>query len=104
MDVFIQRLLEHVPVPGKPTVRYSGLYHSATREKLNLARRALGQQAVSERQLLGWQHYLEKLGDPFTCEVCGLPLVRQQGVDAEKKVACKKPAPTRPRRCGEVVA
>ena len=40
---FIQRLLQHIPLPGKPTVRYSGLYHSATRGKLNLARGALGQ-------------------------------------------------------------
>jgi len=35
---FIQRLLQHAPLPGKPTVRYSGLYHAATRKKLNLAR------------------------------------------------------------------
>ena len=86
-DAFIQRLLEHVPVPGKPTVRYSGLYHAAAREKLNLAREVLGQPAVSERQVLQWQDYLEKLGDPVVCEVCGLPLVRQEAVGRAKKVA-----------------
>jgi hypothetical protein len=85
-DVLIQRLLEHVPVPGKPTVRYSGLYHAAAREKLNRARAVLGQPAVSERQVLQWQEYLEKLGDPLVCEVCGLPLVRQEAVDRAENV------------------
>ena len=74
-------------MPGKPTVRYSGLYHSAARQKLNIARKALGQQAVSERQLLRWQDYLEALGDQPICEVCGLPLVRQEGANPMNKVA-----------------
>lgn len=87
VDAFIQRLLMHVPVPGKPTVRYSGLYHGSARKKLNQAREALGQQAVSERQMLKWQDYLESLGDRPVCETCGLPLIRQEAVDRPKKVA-----------------
>jgi hypothetical protein len=52
---FIQLLLEYLPIPGKPSVRYSGLYNLAAREKLNVARKALDPQAVSARQLLQWQ-------------------------------------------------
>ena len=87
VDDFIRRLLEHVPVPGKPTVRYSGLYHSAARERLNLARSALGQTAVSERELLRWQDYLEALDDQPTCEICGVALVRQESMNPAHKVA-----------------
>jgi hypothetical protein len=73
---FIQRLLQHAPLPGKPTVRYSGLYHSATRKKLNLARAALGQPDVSERQILDWQHFMESKGTLPVCDQCGLKLTK----------------------------
>ncbi|WP_460882069.1 transposase, partial [Pseudaeromonas pectinilytica] len=38
MATFIQRWLEHVPTPGKASIRYLGLYSSGGRRKLNLAR------------------------------------------------------------------
>lgn len=40
-EQFIKRLLEHVPLPGKSSVRYSGLYTSSLRAKLNVARKQL---------------------------------------------------------------
>ena len=87
IDAFIKRLLAHVPVPGKPTVRYSGLYNAAARKKLNLAREALGQQPVSERPILRWQAYLENQGHQPTCETCGLPLTRQEAITRPRKAA-----------------
>lgn len=73
-DDFIQRLLQHVPLPGKPAVRYGGLYNSAVRKTLNRARIRLGQTPVSARCQLRWQAYLAGLGWSPTCQECGLPL------------------------------
>jgi len=41
---FIRRMLSHVPEKGTHVVRSYGLFHSGCREKLNLARKLLGQQ------------------------------------------------------------
>ncbi len=48
IEGFFALLSQHIPEPGKPTLRYSGLYNSAARVKLNKARGALGQKEVSE--------------------------------------------------------
>jgi len=74
VEAFLRRLLEHVPVPGKPTVRYCGLYNSAARKKLNTARAVLGQAAVRKRESLQWQEFLSDKGKLPVCEKCGLPL------------------------------
>lgn len=84
---FIQRLLQHVPIPGKPSVRYSGLYNSAARKKLNVARCALGQQAVSERQLLQWQDYLEGKDGLPACKACGALIKRMEAIPIERQAA-----------------
>lgn len=42
-DIFISRLLSHVPQKGTHIVRAYGLFHSNCREKLNSARKRLGQ-------------------------------------------------------------
>ena len=42
-DIFISRLLSHVPQKGSHVVRAYGLFHANCREKLNLARKLLGQ-------------------------------------------------------------
>jgi hypothetical protein len=42
-DVFINRLLSHVPQKGTHVVRAYGLFHANCREKLNLARELLDQ-------------------------------------------------------------
>jgi len=64
-------------LPGKPTVRYCGLYNSAARQKLNTARVALGQAEVSERKVLQWQAYLKEKGHLPVCAICGLPLTKR---------------------------
>ena len=74
VDDFIKRLMEHVPLPGKPSVRYCGLYTSTMRARLNLARKHFGQPERLLRKTLPWQDYLDELGHAPVCEVCGLPL------------------------------
>jgi len=87
IEDFIKRLLQHAPLPGKPTVRYCGLYHSASRAKLNLARIAAGQLEVSERQVLAWQEFLEEKGNLPACEICGLPLTKRIALPPVRKAA-----------------
>jgi len=87
IEDFINRLLQHAPLPGKPTVRYCGLYNSVARKKLNKARAALGQSEVSERQVLDWQVFLEAKGDLPSCEICGLPLTKRVDVAPVRKTA-----------------
>ena len=84
LDVFVRRLLEHVPEPGKPMVRYSGLYNSAARKKLNKARESLGQDAVSERQVLDWQSFLSQKGGLPQCRRCGSGIGQRVEVFAKK--------------------
>ena len=42
-DEFIQCLVQHVPIHGKPSLRYGGLYTSPARRKLKEARKQLNQ-------------------------------------------------------------
>ncbi len=87
VDGFIKRLLQHAPLPGKPTVRYCGLYNSSARKKLNIARIALGQAEVSEREVLKWHAFLEDKGELPTCEICGLPLTKRVDVSPVRQAA-----------------
>ena len=80
---FIRRLLEHVPEPGKPMVRYSGLYNSAARSKLNLAREALGQKELEASEVLDWQEYLADKGIELRCD-CGARIGKRVLVQAQK--------------------
>ena len=84
IDQFIERLMQHVPLPGKASVRYSGLYASSSRVSLNRARALLGQPVKRGREALVWTAYLEQLGYAPLCEVCGLPLI---AVSEEEEVA-----------------
>ncbi len=87
IEQFILRFLQHTPLPGRPVVRYCGLYHSAARKKLNVARMALGQKEVSERKQLKWQEFLENKGHLPICETCGLPLTVRVSVMPVRKQA-----------------
>ena len=87
VDDFIRRLLQHTPLPGKPTVRYCGLYNSAARKKLNKARVALGQAEVSGRKILQWQAFLAGKGNLPVCETCGLPLTKMVDIAPVRQVA-----------------
>mgnify|MGYP002146079336 FL=1 len=75
MATFIQRWLEHVPTPGKASIRYLGLYSSGGRRKLNLAREHFAQAPVSLPALLSWQHYIARQWPSAgVCKACGQPL------------------------------
>lgn len=82
VDEFVIRMVQHVLTPGKPNVRYGGLYTSALRRRLNTARGSLGQKAVTERELLEWQDYLGGLDKLPSCKECGLPLSRSDEVSS----------------------
>lgn len=83
VETFIQRWLMHVPLPGKASIRYLGLYSSAARNRLNQARESLGQMPVTAGQLLQWQDYLAGIGRPACCEICGAPLYQQASLEKE---------------------
>lgn len=84
IDDFALRLAQHVPNPGKPMVRYSGLYASGARKKLNHARAALDQPPVTEHERLNWQRYLSENGFEPVCDVCGLSLFHQEKVESQR--------------------
>ena len=75
VDAFLLRWLQHIPLPGKSMVRYGGLYSSGLRKRLNIARLLHGQLAVSEREVLLWQKYMEARDDMPVCKECGGPLM-----------------------------
>lgn len=75
---FILRWLQHVPAPGKPTIRYGGLYSSACRQLLNIARKQHSQREVSDREVLRWQAYMAGRDGVPLCSQCGHPLERAE--------------------------
>ena len=77
-DEFLLRWLQHTPVPGKPIIRYSGLYSSACRQELNIAREKHGQSGVTEREVLRWQAYMAGRDGLPVCSKCSRPLERAE--------------------------
>jgi len=71
VDKFEQKILTHMPLPGKPTVRYYGLYHPCAQTNLNIARKNLGQAAYKAPSKPDWQAVLKMLGVELICPVCG---------------------------------
>jgi len=71
VDKFEQKILTHMPLPGKPTVRYYGLYHPGAQTNLNIARKNLGQSAYKAPSKPDWQAVLKMLGVELICPVCG---------------------------------
>jgi hypothetical protein len=74
---FLQRWLQHVPVPQTRVVRSYGLYHPTKAEALGLCRAALGQPPVETPVPLDWQTGCAQRGDahPEQCPTCGQLLV-----------------------------
>lgn len=75
-SAFLRRYLQHVPLPRKHTVRVYGLYAPRKTERLNLARAAFRQPAVTAVPPLSWQAYYARypaLRAMHTCPVCGEP-------------------------------
>lgn len=85
IDDFALRLAQHVPTPGKPMIRYGGLYASGARKNLNLARLSLGQQSVSKQEVLRWQDFLNEKGYEPVCKECGLSLFHRDKVPGTKR-------------------
>lgn len=75
---FIHRLLSHVPGKGTHLVRSYGLFASASRKKLNLARAELGQEPYEPiTELPHAQELLLRMfpdWDAMLCPLCGLVL------------------------------
>ena len=74
---FLQRWLQHVPVPQTRGVRSYGLYHPTQVEALALCRVALGQPPVEAPAVLDWQTVCAQRGEahPERCPTCGQLLV-----------------------------
>jgi hypothetical protein len=74
---FLQRWLQHVPVPQTRVVRSYGLYHPMHAEALALCRTALGQPPVVVPVRLDWQTVCAQRGEahPERCPACGQFLV-----------------------------
>lgn len=87
VDDFVKRMVQHVLTPGKPNVRYGGLYAPASRVRLNVARSSLGQTPVTEREVLEWQQYLEGIEHQPVCKECGLPLYHREEVPHDRQAA-----------------
>jgi len=74
---FLQRWLQHIPVPQTRVVRSYGLYHPMHAEALTLCRTALGQPPVVVPACLDWQTVCAQRGEahPERCPACGQLLV-----------------------------
>lgn len=68
-DDFIQRILQHVAIAGKPTVRSYGLYHPLKELSLNEARDQLGQGWIMNPTEFDWKQWL-KQAKPVECSQC----------------------------------
>jgi hypothetical protein len=66
---FIKRLLQHVPLKGKPTVRCYGLYHPTKELSLNEARDQLGQEWITYPIEFDWAGWLKDT-QPKECAIC----------------------------------
>ena len=77
VDVFLARLLEHVPPPGFQTVRAYGLYASSKRAEWAVAREHFGQEPELLPLEFTWRDFCERMGHAAAavCPVCGTPLV-----------------------------
>jgi hypothetical protein len=79
---FLQRWLQHVPVPQTRVVRCYGLYHHTHMEALARCRAHLGQAPVAVPEPLVWQTACAQRGDahPERCPACGQLLVCTEGI------------------------
>jgi hypothetical protein len=65
-------VLRHLPLKGKPTIRYYGIYHPTVVDKLNVARGQFKQPPFIGVTLPTWQDILNKLGTTLICPKCGV--------------------------------
>jgi hypothetical protein len=65
-------VLRHLPLKGKPTIRYYGIYHPTVVDKLNVARGQFKQPPFIAVTLPTWQDILNKLGTTLICPEYGV--------------------------------
>jgi hypothetical protein len=77
VDDFLQRWLQHVPMPQTRVVRSYGLYQPTQTAALALCRTALGQAPLEVPVYLDWQTVCAQRGEahPERCSICGQRLV-----------------------------
>jgi hypothetical protein len=81
---FIRRLMEHVSLPRKRMVRYSGIYTYSLRYKLVIAKQYFGQSVNGLSARLGWEVFMSAHGAMPTCSVCGCKLLHLGDVLAQR--------------------
>lgn len=74
-DALITRLLTHVPLAGKPTVRMVGLYHPNAEAALNSARAHCKQTEFQRPAPLDWRDWLVKKHGQPRCHRCQAPII-----------------------------
>ena len=77
---FIHRIMEHIPLRRRSSVRYYGLYTSAVRAQLDVAKQHNQQAPTCKPERLSWAEYLEQRGTRPVCRQCGLPLHHEEEV------------------------
>ncbi|MEZ6093004.1 MAG: hypothetical protein R3C03_02030 [Pirellulaceae bacterium] len=82
LHTFLQRILNHVPSPGMPTVRgYGPASAGCKREELNHARQQCGQREIEENELqpMRWQEFCVRIGRSKStqCPICGNALIHE---------------------------
>lgn len=76
LEDFIDRYLQHTPLPNSIMVRSYGLYHHTQKDDLERCREFLGQAPFEEPEELDWQNCFEESEDhPELCPVCGKRLI-----------------------------
>ena len=84
---FIKRLLQHIPLKGKPTVRYTGLYSGSSRKRLNQAKLTLGQSETVKPDPIRWPSFLSEKDYRPVCEICGLPIHHEEVIERKQIAA-----------------
>ncbi len=73
---FIERYLQHIPLPNAILVRSYGLYSHAKKDDLVKCREILGQESIELPKKIDWQSCFNKSDDhPHLCPVCGKLLI-----------------------------
>ncbi len=94
---FIERLLCHIPPPGKHVVRTFGIYSSRQIGTLNTLRKHFKQAPVEAPPILSWESYYKKVtGEeaPSRCSQCGEPLLQGLAIKREPLITgCDPPKP-----------
>lgn len=76
VEQFMLRLLSHFAIPRKQQYQMLGLYYCRCKDKLNKARKFLGQQAIESFTAMNWQAFMEANHRTLFCDKCGKPLTK----------------------------